>query len=131
MYAGIFRDQSGTRSSPSRQQDQGMVSKMKNIMENELKQLGYKFVNGHYCREFGCPFDDNYVKIVYTLEDDIIFLEVEYHHLTLFDGIIISKDKSIVRYKDALKKVEGTNVHIMVLGPKGQQIEHEETLLED
>lgn len=104
---------------------------MKNIMENELKQMGYKFINGHYCREFGCPFDDSYIKIVYTLEDDIIFLEVEYHHLTSFGGIIISKDKSIVRYEDALKKVEGTNVYIMVLGPKGRQIEHEETLLED
>lgn len=104
---------------------------MKNIMENELKQMGYKFINGHYCREFGCPFDDNYVKIVYTLEDDIIFLEVEYHHLTLFDGIIISKDKSIVRYKDALKKVEGTNKYFMALKYKSYQIEHEETLLED
>lgn len=104
---------------------------MKNIMENELKLMGYKFINGHYCREFGCPFDDDYVKIVYTLEDNIIFLEVEYHHLTSFGAVIISKDKSMVRYKDALKKVEGTNVHIMVLGPKGEQIEHEETLLED
>ena len=104
---------------------------MKNIMENELKQMGYKFINGHYCLEFGYPFDDNYIKIVYTLEDDIIFLEVEYHHRTSFGGIIISKDKSIVRYKDALKKVKGTNVHIMVLGLKGRQIEHEETLLED
>lgn len=104
---------------------------MKNIMENELKQLGYKFINGHYCREFGCPFDDNYVKIMYTLEDDIIFIEVEYHHLTLFGGIIISKDKSIVRYKDALKKVEGTNRYFMALEYKSYQIEHEETLLED
>lgn len=104
---------------------------MKNIMENELKQMGYKFINGRYCREFGCPFDDNYVKIVYTLEDDIIFLEAEYHHRTSFNGIIISKDKSIVKYNDALKKVEGTNIHIMVLGPKGNQIAHEETLLED
>lgn len=103
---------------------------MKNIMENELKQMGYKFINGHYCQEFGCPFDDDYVKIVYILEDYKIFLEVEYHHLTSFGGIIISKDKSIVRYEDALKKVEGTNVYIMVLGPKGRQIEHEETLLE-
>lgn len=103
---------------------------MKNIMENELKQMGYKLINGHYCREFGCPFDDNYVKVVYTLEDDIIFLETEYHHLTSFGGVIIGKDKSMVKYKDALKKVEGTNVYIMVLGPRGHQIEHEETLHE-
>ena len=103
---------------------------MKNIMENELKQLGYKFINGHYCREFDCPFDDNYTKITYTLEDDIIFLEVEYHHLTLFGEILVTKDKSIVRYKDALKKVDGTNRYFMALGPKGYQIEHEEILLE-
>lgn len=104
---------------------------MKNIMENELKQLGYKFINGHYCREFGCPFDDSYIKIVYTLEDDIIFLEVEYHHLNSFGEILVMKDKSIVRYKDALKKVEGTDKYFMALGPKGYLIEREETLLED
>lgn len=104
---------------------------MKNIMENELKYYGYKLINGHYCREFGCPYNDRYIKIIYTLEDDIIFCETEYHHLNSFGEIIVTKNKSIIRYKDALKKVEGTNVHIMVFGPKDYKIEHEETLLED